>query len=298
MEWMSRIFKEPLVHFLLIGAALFVVYGQLNETEEAEESQQKIIVSSGRIEQLANIFAKTWQRPPTREELQGIIDDFVLEEVYYRQAIDMGLERDDTIIRRRLRQKLEFLTDDTASLVEPSDAELQAYLVDHEDMFRESGKYSFRQVYFNPERYGDDPEGYVKEQLAVLNSNGSPVGDVSLLPESVDDFSRRAVDGTFGTGFAQQLDSLETGSWQGPVQSGLGLHLVRIDNRVPGRLPELAEIREIVQREWSNAKRVELRAEINARMLEAFEVVIDWPEGTNPAASEDEVSNEVAGGSP
>ena len=165
-------------------------------------------------------------------------------------------------------------------------------------MFRESGTYSFRQVYFNPEKHGDDPEGYVKEQLAMMNSEGSQVGDVSLLPESLDNVSPRAVDGTFGTGFAQQLDPLETGVWQGPVQSGLGLHLVRIDNRVPGRLPKLAEIREIVQREWSNAKRLELRAEINARMLEEFEVVIEWPDSTNPAASEDEVGNEVAGGSP
>ena len=183
-----------------------------------------------------------------------------------------------------------------ADTMEWGTEELQAFLADNVEMFREPGTYSFRQVYFNPEKHGDDPEGYVKEQLDLISSDGAEVGDVSLLPESFDNAGRRAVDGTFGTGFAQQLDGLETGSWQGPVRSGLGLHLVRIDNRVPGRLPELAEIHDVVQREWSSAKRSELRDEFNARMLEEYEVVIEWPE--NATASEDTATTTVAGDTP
>ena len=282
-----KFLKEPLLHFLVIGAVLFVVYSSMNESEEEAESGQRIVVTSGRVEQLAGIFAKTWQRPPTKEELQGLIDDFVLEEAYYRQAIEMGLDRDDTIIRRRLRQKMEFLTDDTASLIEPTDEELATYLAEHEDSFRESGTYTFQQVYFNPEKHGDDPETYVSEQLRFLRSKeprtGSgniEIGDVSLLPTSFQKATGRVVDGTFGRGFSLKLDKLEIGQWQGPVRSGLGFHLIRMDSITKGRLPELSEIRPIVQREWSNARRLAVREETNKSLLKNYDVVIQWPDDT------------------
>jgi hypothetical protein len=130
---MRNALKEPLLHFLLIGALLFVLFGLVDDRRSGGEDA--IVVSAGRIEQLAKIYAKTWQRPPTRQELQGLIDDFVLEEVYYRQAVAMGIDRDDTVIRRRLRQKLEFLTGDAAGLLEPSDQELTSYLASHPEAF-------------------------------------------------------------------------------------------------------------------------------------------------------------------
>jgi len=274
----QRILKEPLLHFLLIGAGLFLFYGW--QYDEPDDPAQQIVVSSGRIEQLGNIFAKTWQRPPTRDELQGLIDDFVLEEVYYRRAVGMGLDLDDTIIRRRLRQKLEFLTDDAASLVEPATEELATYLAEHEDVFRESSTYTFQQAYFNLEKH-NDPEAFVAEQLVALRSGGGDVGDVSLLPNSFSEATRRAVDGTFGTGFSKELDKLEVGTWQGPVRSGLGIHLVRIETRTPGRLPELEKIRPHVEREWSSEKRREIRKELNAKLLDEFEIVVQWPNETN-----------------
>ena len=117
---MSRIHREPLFHFLLIGAIMFAIYAWRRENVSSL-SREQIVVTPGRIEQLRTIFQKTWQRPPTDAELKGLIDDFVLEEVYYRQAVAMGIDRDDTIIRRRLRQKLEFLTDDAAAMVAATD---------------------------------------------------------------------------------------------------------------------------------------------------------------------------------
>ena len=273
---MKKLLKEPFVHFLLIGAGLFLLYGQLNDT--AGDPEQRIVVSAGRIEQLASIFMKTWQRAPTRGELQGLIHEFVLEEAYYRRAVEMGIDRDDTIIRRRLRQKLEFLTDDTASLVEPTDEELEKYLAENEDSFRDSPTYTFQQAYFNPEKHGDDPEAYVAQQLVALRSFKTDVADVSLLRTSFNEATSRTVDGTFGAGFSRQLDQLEVGAWQGPVRSGLGFHLIWIDSRTPGRLPELAEIRPVVKREWSNARRLAVREEVNASLLEGYDVVIEWPE--------------------
>ncbi len=276
---MRRFLKEPLLHFLLIGAALFLYYSQVDDSETGE-GEQRIVVSAGRIEQLAYIFTKTWQRTPTREELKGLVDEFVLEEVYYRQALEMGLDRDDTIIRRRMRQKLEFLTDDTSSLVEAKDEELKKYLADNKDSFRQSGTYTFEQAYFNPEKHGDDPKAYVETQLAVARVGKKEIGDVSLLPRSFDKASRQVVDGTFGTGFSKELDKLDVGTWQGPVRSGLGFHLVRIDSKTPGRLPELEEIRPVVVREWSDARRLDIREKMNASLLDGYDIVIEWPDST------------------
>ena len=274
-----KILREPLFHFLLLGGVLFLIFGITNQAGTVS-SDQRVVVSVGRIEQLATVFGKTWQRPPTRKELKGLIDDFVLEEVYYRQAVAMGIDRDDTIIRRRLRQKLEFLTDDVSSLVEPTDEELAAYLADNQEKFRVSPSYTFRQVYVNPEKHGDNTEAYITEQLELLQSGQMPGGDATLLPESFDEDSRQAVDGSFGRGFSKELDKLTIGDWQGPIRSGFGVHLIRLAARTEGRLPELAKIRAVVQREWSNEKRIADRRKMNDRLLEDYEVIIEWPEET------------------
>lgn len=280
---MTRLLREPLLHFLLIGAALFVLYDQLNPAESSEDSQQ-IVVSAGRIRQLAGIFAKTWQRPPTSAELQGLVDEFVLEEAWYRQAMEMGLDRDDTIVRRRLRQKLEFLTGDTISMAEPSEEDLQEYLTEHADQFREPGRWTFRQVYFSPERHGEDPERRIAEKLTAFRAGDTEDGDSSLLPETYDAVAPAAMDATFGSGFSDQLKTLESGSWQGPVRSGLGYHLVRIDRFAPGRLPTLAEIRPAVLREWSSEKRLSVRTDLNASLLKQYEVLVEWPQDDSGAA--------------
>jgi hypothetical protein len=274
---MKKIFREPLVHFLLIGVGLFFVFGFVNHPDKAGDSVQRIVITAGRIEQLTTAFEKTWQRPATDEELKGLIDEFVLEEVYYRQALAMGIDRDDTIIRRRLRQKMEFLTDDVASLVEPIDEELTTYLAEHKDTFRESPVYTFRQVYFNPEIHGD-LQGYVEGTLAVLQSGQTDTGDSSLLPQSFDAASQQVVDAAFGSGFSQQLDKLSIGDWQGPIPSGLGSHLVLLETRTEGRLPELTEIRQVVEREWNNEKRIANHRRVNARLLAEYEIVIEWPQ--------------------
>lgn len=273
---MQSVLREPLLHFLLIGAALFFVY-EWSSTKEPSDADNQIVVSAGRIEQLINVFQKTWQRPPTAEELKGLIDDFVVEEIYYRKAVEMGIDRDDTIIRRRLRQKLEFLTEDVATLREPTDKELQAYLTANEAKFRDSPTYTFRQIYFNPEKHAD-PRGFVDQQLAALRNGDAVSGDTNLLPESFTTALRHQVDGTFGEGFAARLDELETGAWSGPIQSGLGLHVVKLDERTPGVLPKLSDIRVIVLREWNHEQRVAMRQQMNERMRDDFEVIIEWPD--------------------
>jgi hypothetical protein len=274
---MSRLLKEPLLHFLLLGALLFAVSGATGPGDSGASDRQ-IVVSEGRIAQLAEIFGKTWQRPPTADELKGLIDDFILEEIYYREALAMGLDRDDTVIRRRMRQKIEFLTDDAAALVEPGEEELEAYLAANAERFRRDDRYTFRQVYINPERHGDGVDGFVARQLAALREGRQVTGDSGMLAGSFEASPSRVVDSTFGTGFSGELDKLEPGTWQGPVKSGLGLHLVLLESATPGSVPKLDAIRRTVEREWANDKRQDSRKEFNDKLLENYEVVIEWPE--------------------
>jgi len=157
------------------------VFGLVNDRTSGDADTQ-VVVSAGRINQLEIIFTKTWQRPPTTEELKGLIDNFVLEEIYYRQAVAMGIDRDDTVIRRRLRQKFEFLTDDLAAASVPTDQELAAYLAANADAFVRESTYTFEQVYISPDQPGADLETRVAEQLSALRAGDAPAGDVGLLP--------------------------------------------------------------------------------------------------------------------
>ena len=276
---MNSILKEPLLHFLLIGAGLFVAFALVRPADEVRESDDTIVVSPGRIEQLANIFAKTWQRPPTEQELKGLVDDFILEEIYYRQAIKMGIDRGDTIIRRRLRQKVEIFTDDMAGLVEPGDEELGKYLKANADRFRQDSTYTFQQVYINPERHAEDLNAYLNAQLNALNTGEEVNSDSSLIPAGFQAEPTRVVNSTFGKGFAAKLDELEIGNWTGPVESGLGVHLVRVDSREPGEVPALDKIKPVVEREWANERRIEMRNEVNEQLRGEYEIVVEWPKG-------------------
>jgi hypothetical protein len=271
---MHKIIREPLVHFALVGAALFVLYGLVNDSSSAG-ADNRIVVSAGRVEQVVAIFHKTWQRPPTAEELKNLIDDYVLEEIYFRQAVAMGIDRNDSVIRRRLRQKYEFLTDDMASALSPTDAQLAAYIEANQQTFREDASYTFSQVFLDPKETNNDR--VVSDTLAKLRSGEMRPQGFGLLPVDFEAAPARIIDRTFGSGFSQSLDELESGQWTGPVASGFGAHLILLQERVPGFVPELADIRPIAEREWANEKRIQSRDAINQQLLSGYEVTIEWP---------------------
>ncbi len=162
-----KLVREPLVHFLLLGLGLFVLFGIVGDSDDAPTG--RIEVSAARIAQLNEIFTRTWQRSPTEQELEGLIEDHIREEVYYREALAMGLDRDDTIVRRRLRQKLEFFTDDLVAAVDPTEEQLEAYLSEHADAFRVPAQLSFRQIYFNRDRRGKQATHDAESLLKRLN---------------------------------------------------------------------------------------------------------------------------------
>ena len=163
--------REPLVHFLLLGAVLFIAYGLVSKPGPTD-GPGKITVTQGQIENLVSGFAKAWQRPPTSEELAGLVRDLVREEVYCREAMTLGLDKDDTVIRRRLRQKMEFISDDIAAMPEPTDADLNAYLQAHKARFRSEQTFTFTQVYLDPEKHGENLARDIAALLARLNRTG------------------------------------------------------------------------------------------------------------------------------
>jgi hypothetical protein len=275
---MKKLLREPLVHFLLLGAGLFVAFGLVGERTGSEP--REIVATQGQIESLAIGFARTWQRPPTDTELEGLIQDYIREEVYYREALALGLDKDDIVIRRRLRQKMEFVTDDVAAQAEPTDDELSAYLKAHPETFRVERRFTFSQVYLNPDRHGQNLARDAELLLAKLNEAGgqadvSALGDPFLLNHKFEAVPGSEVAKQFGEAFAAKLGALSPGHWQGPVESGYGVHLVFVGQRAGGRVPALEEVREAVRREWANAERLEANEQFYQGLLKRYTVTIE-----------------------
>jgi HupE / UreJ protein len=226
---LKRLLREPLLHFLLLGLALFLLYSLVGERTEGEPG--KIVVTQARIDNLVSGFSRVRQRPPTSEELDGLIQDYVREEVYYREAIAIGLDQDDTIIRRRLRQKLEFVSEDVAALPEPTEADLSEFFRLHPDRFRLDSRMSFCHVYLSAERGPERLARDSREMLARLRKMGTEAdaasrGDTFLLPNVFDDVPQSEVAAQFGEPFAVALNTVAVGKWEGPLESGYGAHLV------------------------------------------------------------------------
>lgn len=280
MNAFKKILREPLLHFLLLGAAIFAGYGLLSKGSRDEPG--KIVISEGQIAAMADGFARTWRRPPTQKEIDGLIYDRVEEEVYCREAMALGLDKDDTIIRRRLRQKMDFITDDVAALAEPSDDELSAFLKTHPDAFRVQRQFTFSQVYLNPERHRENLGRDTVELLARLrrageNADLSELGDSFLLEHKFESLAASEVVKQFGDKFAARLNELSPGQWEGPIESGYGVHLIRVSKRTEGRVPELAEVRDAVRREWANTRRLESNEKFFAELLKRYVVTIERP---------------------
>ncbi len=274
-----RLLREPLVHFLFIGAAIFFIYGLVGRPQQ--EASKKIVISSAQIEWLAEGWKRTWHRPPTQEELEGLIRDAVQEEVLYREALLLGLEKDDPIIRRRLRQKMEFLPEDLSAQAQPGEAELRKFFQDRSEFFRPETQITFSQIYLNPTSRSD-PQAEARRLLNKLNgsegeSENLSLGDPIALPPAFKNLRLSEVEKQFGPEFAKLLLEVEPGAWRGPLQSGLGLHLVKIQERQAGVAPDFLEIKEAVQREWSAQKRREFLDHWLKGLSEKYTVEVELP---------------------
>ena len=275
---MKRLIREPFLHFLLLGALIFIGHRFLSM--RIDDGPQRIVITQGQITSMVIGFSRTWQRPPTREELEGLIRDRVRAEVYCREAVAMGLDQDDPVIRRRLQQKLEFVTNDVAALAEPTDAQLAEYLKTHADRFRVDCRVTFSQVYLDPNKRGEHLARDANELLNQLRQHGrdvdlSSLGDAFLLEQRFQATPDMEIAKQFGEKFMAKLSEVPVGQWFGPVETGYGMHLVFVEERTEGRLPELAEVRDTASRDWTNERRLELNEKFFQGLLKHYEVVVE-----------------------
>jgi hypothetical protein len=273
----GRWWREPLVHFLAIGALLFFVSSWRGG---GGPGSNRIVITPGQIDSIVAGFVRTWQRPPTEKELKALLDEHVREEIATREAMATGLDRDDTIIRRRLRQKLEFLAEDTIEATAPTDAELQAWLDAHPELFRREVRLAFRQVFLSPDKRGASLSVDARVLHERLSSSAADMdiealGDSLMLPHDVGLSSTSEVARLFGEEFVDEVIKVEPGRWAGPIRSGYGLHIVFVREREGGRVPALAELRPQVEREFTADRRQRQLQAMYARLLDRYQVVIE-----------------------
>ena len=274
-----KILKEPLFHFLLLGAVIFVVYFMLNPA--VDNAGNQIRVTQGDVERFKQVFQKQWQRQPTKEELQGLIRAHLKEEVLYREALAMGLEKDDTIVRRRLAQKVEFLITDITVPTEVDDKELMAFYEKNAARYTRAARLSFRHIYFNPDIRGERTMDEANATLHTLQSTNAGMivpdnyGDRYMLPLQYESAAEDEVARAFGRDFAEELVQLEPGRWQGPVRSGYGMHLVYIQQRTAASVYPFNEVRERVKNDYLFDLRQTRNEEVLEKLKARYEIIVD-----------------------
>ncbi|MDX1381007.1 MAG: peptidylprolyl isomerase [Xanthomonadales bacterium] len=273
---MNRWLREPLLHFLAAGALLFVLFYALNDGAGAAPGE--ITVDAQRQQALATQFRRTWNRPPTREELDGLVEAWVNEEILYREGLAMGLEQEDPIVRRRVAQKMQFISEDLAASAPPGDEELQAWLEQHADDYQLPPVLSFRQLYFDPERHENLEDVVTRTRATLTAGQMAAAGDPTLLPETLDDTPLPQVARIFGETFASELLDAPEGQWSGPVDSAYGVHLVLVEERTPARAPTLDEVRQAVERDLLAARREQAEQALLDALRQQYTVTREpWP---------------------
>jgi peptidyl-prolyl cis-trans isomerase C len=267
-EWLRNTVREPLVHFLVAGAALFAFGGYYGGVDASE---RRITLDEAMVARLADQWQQTWRRPPSRQELDGLIREHIKEEIYFREAVRLGLDADDPIIRRRLRTKMEFLATAQVENATPTDAELTRYYTANEARYAADRSYSFDQRY-----YGEDEAG-ARRAIGLMNAGGNlPVLRLQL-PAKMEKAAASDITRTFGDGFADSLRTQPTAKWTGPVRSGYGWHAVRVRVVYASKVPPLTEIAQQVSNDWRAETKAKREAAAYQTLLDGYDVRIARP---------------------
>jgi hypothetical protein len=269
-----RLLREPLLHFLLIGIALFVVYGKVAAPDRAGP---RIVVSQVMADEIAREYRARWGRAPSDQELGGLVASYVRDEILYREGLSLGLDRDDPVIKRRVRQKLEVIAEEQNARDVPTEADLTAYMTKNAARFLRPATASFEQIFFDGAATPADVERAVAVARVALARGANPatLGQATMLPPRVENTALDLIARDFGAAFAECLATVPVGEWVGPVASGFGAHLVRVTVRTPAALPPLEQIRPLVAREWENERRVSSRGENYQKLRSNYDVVIE-----------------------
>ena len=266
--------REPLCHFALIGGAMFVAYGVL---AGPAADNAEIVVTADRIASLrAQFSTMRGGRPPTDSELRGLIASYVRDEMLYREGLALGLDRDDPVVRARVRQKADILSDD-ALAAEPTDEDLQAYLAAHQSEFDIPGRVSFEQIYFDPTTHSESLETVAAGAREALRRGRAPdtVGDRTMLPRTMTQAMPAEIRSRFGEAFATEVAALTGEGWRGPVVSSFGAHLVRITWREPETRATLANARDVIAREWTRAHNAKTKEQFYRDLAKRYAVRVE-----------------------
>ena len=296
-----RILREPLLHFLLIGAAMFAIYHYFPPATPAVTPQpvqaaaasgptpsRQIVLTFDNLSRLATLFQAQWGRDPTPKELDRLVEADVREEILYREGLALGLDKDDEIVRRRMAQKMQFLAENVAAAHEPSDAELKTWFDQNQKQFVEPARISFRHFYFSPDRRGANARSDAEKALVELNGQPENTRLAGADPFMFQDFYRdktsEYLGKEFGPSFAAAVEKLPTGSWQGPVESGFGWHLVFVDTVIPARAPSFEEIKMDVKQAWLSDQKATAVKKAYADLRAKYTVLLPAPppEGASP----------------
>ncbi len=276
----DKLLREPLLHFLVIGAGLFFLFNQVGDPEVGTDN--RIVITQADLDRLAAIWLRRRGRPPTSQEREQQLDHYIRQEILYREALAMGLDKDDAVVRRRMAQKLEFIFEDIATPPESDDAKLQAYLKKHSEKFRRPARYTFSHIYLSVDKRGDKALDDAKLLLARLQQSAhkidvSATGDALMLNHHYTDTSQPEVARLFGKRFSEKLNSIEPGQWTGPLDSPYGVHLVNVQQRTDTRLPKLVEIRDQVKREYIYDRQRDANEQFYKNLRKRYKVIVEQP---------------------
>jgi len=286
---LKKILTEPLLHFILIALLFFVFYDFINP--EVVDDSKIITISNNRIDQLKRGFEKTWTREPTDQELEKIIESYALDEIYAREASALGLGDNDEVIRRRLRQKMEFILQDMSVLQQPSAQELRNYYQNNINKYKQESQYSFQQVYILKNRPKKQLTEIINQQKQRILIGKIPRGDSSMLPTTVDNKSSHQINRQFGIGFNVFLDDLPLNQWSGPIKSGLGLHFINVSQRNPGSISALSEIKNLVIKDWRYQQNKIFIESYQDSLLKQYQLNVESSRDNNSNKKNNTVSN-------
>lgn len=278
MRMLRVMLREPLLHFAIIGTLMFAGYAMLAQ-QPGDEGTNRIVVDAPLIERLERDFARQWRRPPDSVEREGLIQAYLREEVLYREALARGLDRNDGVVRQRLARKMEAFAIINAGVPdEPSETDLRAHFDKHIERFATSEQVSFTHVFLDRDSRGDRLYAdalAILDRLRASDANAVRLGDVPFTRSSYEGTTKREVSRQLGRNFARQLFELGTGTWQGPIQSGFGLHLVLLTERMPSRNPAFEDVALEIRRSHAESQRREIRSAVFAEMRRRY--VVEMP---------------------
>jgi peptidyl-prolyl cis-trans isomerase C len=280
---MKHFVREPIVHFLLLGAILFGVYAYAERGQGGVEQSKQIQLTIDDLAQLVLVFQAQWRRDPTPEELQRLVEEKVREEVLFREAVALGLDKDDTIVKRRMAQKMQFLAEDVTAAREPAPEELGTWYEAHRDQFAFPPRISFRHLYFSPDRRGARARDDAATALTKLagqpedSSLAATLTDTFMFQEYYRDRAPEFLGKEFGPNFALAVTKLPPGSWQGPIESGFGWHLVFVDTLIPDRVPAFEEVEADVKTAWLTEQKAQAWQKAYQDMRAKYTVLLPAP---------------------